>query len=328
MLDVETTSQAEEREATRPPSRFWSSLFKLAILVGGGAFAARYYMNREDQRPAPPRHETGGSAIVTPPPTTGSSADKVTPATIDAAAIAEGSATTGSDLGSGSATTGSDLGSAIAGSDLGSAIAAVGSAEGSGSGSGTGTGSGSAEEIEMDPKTANDLDPEATTGSAASATEEAADAPKTKEEVETHAPPPPPAAVPQIATNLHDAVALIKDGKRELALTSLRALAAKNPHSAYIPFLLGNLYFDQRWWSVAMDHYADAIKKNAEYRQNPTINRNVIKMLSSPKTQQRATNFLRGTIGHPAAIYLRFAAGHEANPVVRKQAAMLTRYIR
>jgi hypothetical protein len=91
--------------------------------------------------------------------------------------------------------------------------------------------------------------------------------------------------------------------------------------------LLGNLYFDQRWWSVAMDHYAEAIKINSEYRQNPTINRNVIKMLGSPKTQNRATSFLRGTIGHPAVIYLKFAATHEPSAGVRKQAAVLARYI-
>ena len=57
-------------------------------------------------------------------------------------------------------------------------------------------------------------------------------------------------ATPQLATNLHDAVSLIKDGKRDHALASLRVLRKKTPKSAYIPFLLGNLYFDQPWWSV------------------------------------------------------------------------------
>jgi len=318
MLDVETASEAAERAKPAPPSRFWSSLFKLAILVGGGAMAARYYMNREAKPPVP-RHETGGSAVGVVKSTTMGSAtgSAMEPPTATGTVIAvEPTAPPDAAEPDAMEIDAAEI-VADAGSDLGSATVA-------GSGTGTGSGSGS-EEIEMDPKTANDLDPEATTGSAASATDEAADAPKTKEEVETHVAPP---AAPQLATNLHDAVTLIKDGKRELALASLRALATKNPHSAYIPFLLGNLYFDQRWWSVAMDHYADAIKKNAEYRQNPTINRNVIKMLSSPKTQQRATNFLRGTIGHPAAVYLKFAAVHEANPVVRKQAAMLSRFIR
>jgi serine/threonine-protein kinase len=186
---------------------------------------------------------------------------------------------------------------------------------------GSNAGSGSADEIEMDPNKAEDLDPQK--GSAATAEDEAADAPKTKDEAEQHASP----AAPILATNLHDAVQLIKDGKHTEALNSLRALAKKSPKSAYIPFLLGNLYFDQQWWGVALDHYAEAIKKNAEYRQNPVINRNVIKMLGSNKTQQRATNFLRGTIGHPAAYHLRWAAKNEQSSLVRQRAANLAKVI-
>jgi hypothetical protein len=51
-------------------------------------------------------------------------------------------------------------------------------------------------------------------------------------------------------------------------------------------------------------------------------------MLSSGKTRQRATNILRGVIGHPAAAYLRYEASHAENPVVRKQAATLAKFIR
>ena len=177
-----------------------------------------------------------------------------------------------------------------------------------------------ADEIEMDPETAEDLDPskEAT----ASASEEAPNAPSTKEDVEAQAPPQPVQA-----TTIHDAVLLIKDGKRELALTSLRALEKANPNSAYIPFLLGNLYADKLWWAVAMDNYRVAIGKNAGYRGNPTLNRNVIRMLASPKTQRKAQAFLH-FIGHPAAAYLKVAARSDANPIVRSQASQLARAIR
>ncbi|HEY1546880.1 MAG TPA: serine/threonine-protein kinase [Kofleriaceae bacterium] len=306
MLDVDTTNLDVAK-----PSKLWRYLAALAVLVGGAAAMAGYLMKRDDAKRDVYEHEQvvgsaarvsidaaiagSGSAIamITPPVVADAAVVEVE---IDAAELDAGSADVGSsaEIGSGS---GSDLGS-------GSAVAGSGS-----------------DEIELDPKAAEDPDPEANTGSA---TEEAADAPKTKEELETHA--PAPEATPQLATSVHDAVNLIKDGKRDLALASLRSLEPRNLKSAYIPFLLGNLYFDQRWWSVAMDHYAEAIKKNPEYRQNPTINRNVIKMLGSPKTQGRATAFLR-TIGHPAAIYLKFAATHEPNAVVRKQAANLARYI-
>jgi eukaryotic-like serine/threonine-protein kinase len=176
----------------------------------------------------------------------------------------------------------------------------------------------------MDPSKAVDLDPVAKGSAVEQPQDEAPDAPKTVEEVEKKPAPPQP----QLATTLHDAVELIQQGKRDLALASLRQLRKKSPKSSYIPFLLGNLYYDQRWWSVSMDDYAAAIKNNPAYRTNSTLNRNVIRMLSSTKTQQRAANFLRGTIGRPALPYLKAAAAHEDNPVVKKQAAILARVIR
>jgi hypothetical protein len=91
---------------------------------------------------------------------------------------------------------------------------------------------------------------------------------------------------------------------------------------------MGNIYFDKLWWSAALDNYGEAIKKSGAYRNNPTLNKNVITMLGSGKTRARATNFLRGVIGHPAAAYLRYEAAHAENPVVKKQAASLAKYIR
>lgn len=180
------------------------------------------------------------------------------------------------------------------------------------------------EDIQIDPAVAEDPD-EPNKGSAAPPEDEEEDAPKTEEEVEKRNTPPP---APQLARTVHDAVVMIKQGKKDLALASLRQLWKKQPNSGYIPFLLGNLYFDKQWWSVSMDHYRTAIKKNQGYRKNPVLNRNVIRMLASTKTRQTATNFLRGVIGSYCKPHLKWAAAHEKNPVVRKQAATLARYIR
>ena len=76
-----------------------------------------------------------------------------------------------------------------------------------------------------------------------------------------------------------------------------------------------------------MDNYKVAIGKNAGYKSNPTLNRNVIRMLASPKTQRKAQGFLH-FIGHPAAAYLKLAARSDGNPIVRKQAGMLAKGIR
>jgi eukaryotic-like serine/threonine-protein kinase len=180
------------------------------------------------------------------------------------------------------------------------------------------------EEIQIDPTVAADPD-EANKGSAAPPEDEAPDAPKTEEEIEKKETPPPS---PQLARSVHDAVVLIQKGEKPLALASLRELWKKQQSSAYIPFLMGNLYFDKQWWGVSLDHYRAAIKKNAGYRRNPVLNKNVIRMLASAKTRQSATNFIRGVIGAYAKPYLKWAAGNEKNPVVRKQAASLARLIR
>jgi serine/threonine-protein kinase len=173
-------------------------------------------------------------------------------------------------------------------------------------------------EIEMDPTTADDPAPASTKPS--SDEDEAVNAPKSAEEVEKHAPP-----IPALATTLPGAVQLVSDGKRDLALASLRSLWKKTPNSAYIPFLLGNLYYDQRWWSVALEHYGAAIKKNAQYRSNPTLNRNVIRMLASNQTARKAQGFLKYNVGRQALPYVRYAAQHDANPQVKRLSGWLAK---
>jgi TolA-binding protein len=178
-------------------------------------------------------------------------------------------------------------------------------------------------DIEMDPTKADDPAPASTRP--ANGAEEAANAPKTREEIERHVREKRPPAAPALATTIEAAVRLIQDGKHDLAMASLQELWKKIPASAYIPFLLGNLYYDQRWWTVAMDHYALAIKKNAQYRSNPALNRNVISMLGSDKTARKAEGFLKSIVGKPALLYLRYAAQHDPNAQVRRLSGWLLR---
>jgi len=301
MLKISTQNDALSDDDDEPPrrSRFWRTMLTAMILVGGAAAMAGYLIHRNANKPQPPKSidaaividAAAGSAIVA----------VVVP---DAAQVVVADAAPAIDA---------PVDAPIDAVEQGSAGSAVGSGAGSGS-----------DEIEMDPNTAEDLDPQK--GSAEVAATEAADEPESGSAAEAKTPEPPPAV--KKATTLHDAVQLIKEGQREPALAALARLHRDNPKSAYIPFLMGNLYFDKLWWSAALDNYQEAIRKSGAYRNNPTLNKNVITMLSSGKTRQRATNFLRGTIGHPAAAYLRYEATHAENPVVRKQAASLARYIR
>jgi serine/threonine protein kinase len=180
-----------------------------------------------------------------------------------------------------------------------------------------------------EPKAEEAADPAPLDPNKKEAEDEPDNAPKSQEEAETVVDKQaPPEVKPQLATTIKGAVALIQQNKPDLALQSLNVLWKTNKNSAYIPFLLGNLYFDKAWWSVAMDHYKIAIAKNAGYKSNATLIRNVIRTLGSIKTNKRAQAFLKFTIGRPAVPYLRTAAAHDQNPHVKKWAAYMAKQIR
>jgi len=183
-----------------------------------------------------------------------------------------------------------------------------------------------ADEVEPDPETAADPDPASLIEPADPENEdEAPDAPaKVVDEVPDPKVPPPPT----LAKTTDGAVQLIRAGRKELALQSLRRMWPKKKKSAYIPFLLGNLYTDKKWWSVALDHYRIAIRKNKAYKRNGTLNRNVIRMLASKKTMKKASLFLRKTIGRPAKPHVKACAKHNKSITLRKRCAAVARMIR
>jgi serine/threonine-protein kinase len=315
VLNIDSSAVQHEASEIRPASRFPTALFALLLVIGAGAALAGYMMKKRATKRAPKvaqvQHDAGA---VAPPPDGPGSAGSAGSAEGEGSAVATATPDAGTPLIDFSI----DAGTADAGvvdaarlDDAGLPI--------------IGDPDVNEEEIEIDPAVADDPDPQAADGTKPPPEDEEENAPKTEEEVEKREPPPP---APQLARSIHDAVVMIKQGKKTLALASLRALMKKNTNSAYIPFLMGNLYYDRKWWSVAMDYYQTAIKKNSGYRRNSTLIRNVIRMLASSKTRQRATNFLRGTIGKYAAPHLRSAAKNDPNPVGRKHAAVLARYIR
>jgi len=310
VVKIDTSDIKHEESVLKRASRFPTALFLLLLVIGGGAAIAGYLMKKGPGK---------GTAKVT---TAQDAGVAIATANDAAAAASNGSNAIATSLVP-------DAAVAVAPTDASTTVAQV-------------VGDAALQyqlddaglpiypdppesEDQIDPEKVDDPDPEAAEGTKAPQ-DEAENAPKSEEELEKREPAPPP--TPQLAKTVHDAVLQIKAGKKDLALASLRALQKKNPSSAYIPFLMGNLYFDRMWWSVAMDYYQTAIKKNAGYRRNQVLNRNVIRMLASTKTRQRATNFLRGIIGKFAAPHLRWAAKNDPNPVVRKQASLLARYIR
>ncbi|MEZ4364606.1 MAG: serine/threonine-protein kinase [Kofleriaceae bacterium] len=178
--------------------------------------------------------------------------------------------------------------------------------------------------IDAPPPDAADSDsvPEEAVDSADPAAEESSEDPA--EERPSPAPPPPPRSPPaQLAKSLPEAITLIKKGKRELAITSLHALWKRSPKDGRYPYLLGNLYFDKRWWTVGMQHYTAAISRLSTYRKNPTLIRNVISAIGNTKTRGKATYLLTKVIGATSKPYLRTASRTHSDLSVRKAAQSL-----
>jgi len=150
-----------------------------------------------------------------------------------------------------------------------------------------------------------------------------------EEDVEDDSPPqepPEPAEPAPIEVNsVEDAKQLIDQGRREEAIDGLRALKRKNPNSAYIPYLLGNLYFEKRWWSIGMQSYKDAIENNRDYRNRSVLNKNVIRALGSDKTKSKAISLYLNDIGRSGLKYLRRAAKSDRNSKVRSRASWLVK---
>ncbi|MDQ3366666.1 MAG: protein kinase [Myxococcota bacterium] len=311
---VDMSSTRVDRSQPRRGSNKAGALLALLVLAGG-AGAAWYLKNRSERDPA--RGEQGGSSVVVvAQPGSGSVAAIELPGT-PAGADGVGSAGSASAVTAGS---NDAVGSGSAMVDLGPGSAGAGSDAPDDSDDGIGGGSG---EIEMAPDPMSATNPAPEDPDKPGPEDEAEDAPKDTADVEKRAP-----IAAARATTIHEAVKLIQDGQRDLALASLRSIWKKTPNSAYVPFLLGNLYFDQTWWSVAMDHYRIAIAKNAGYKRNATLNRNIIRMLGSARTNKKAQVFLKKTIGRASLPYLRTAAKSDKNPHVKKWAAYVLRMIK
>jgi serine/threonine-protein kinase len=139
---------------------------------------------------------------------------------------------------------------------------------------------------------------------------------------------PEPPAPKKLATTLTEVKALIKAGHRDDAISALYRMRKKQPKSAYIPYLLANLYFAKSWWKDAMKNYGRAIDNNRAYRKKSVLNKNAIRALAARSTYGQASSLIRKKIGRAALPYLRHAAKHDRNPTVRKRAAYLIKKVR
>src|SRR5690606_4843579 len=95
-----------------------------------------------------------------------------------------------------------------------------------------------------------------------------------------NAPAPKPAPRdrrPGTVETIRDVERLVAQGRTEAAIQGILKLRRTYfPTSAYLAYLLGNLYFDKVWWSDGIDAYSDAIRLKRDFRSNATLNKNAI----------------------------------------------------
>ena len=132
---------------------------------------------------------------------------------------------------------------------------------------------------------------------------------------------------PPDVTTLRDVQALITAGRRDEAIGGLEKLRRTSPKNPYLAYLLGNLYFQRKWWTDGLESYEAAIQNNRSYRARAPLIKNAIVALSSSKTAPKAHRLLVRQIGGAAAPYLRWAARNDPSPTVRARAAAALRQV-
>ncbi len=127
--------------------------------------------------------------------------------------------------------------------------------------------------------------------------------------------------------NVSDAKRLSRQGKRPEAIGGLRQLIRKQPKNARLSLALGNLYFEQMWWSAGLEQYQHALRKDRKTRKSPTLIKNAIRALGSSKTRLKAQRLLRKQIGPAGLGQLRRAAKRNKNALVRKRSSVIVRQL-
>ena len=125
--------------------------------------------------------------------------------------------------------------------------------------------------------------------------------------------------------NISDARALMRKGDVDGALAGLYRLRHARPapsaaKSSEIATLIGDLYFDKKWWTDALREYRFAITVDAHAKKNDILINNSVRALGEHDTTARARRLILDYVGRGAAPALKRAARSGATPQLRKNA--------
>ncbi len=133
---------------------------------------------------------------------------------------------------------------------------------------------------------------------------------------------------PTVVTKIKDVQNLIAGGHREEAIRGIqKLLGSTHKKNGYLYYLLGNLYFEKRWWGDGLDAYRQALTYKPAYRGYKKINQNAIEALVSDKTRVKSNTLFLRYIRRDGLPHLRRAVKNHKSPRVRKRAAWLVKKI-
>ncbi len=103
-------------------------------------------------------------------------------------------------------------------------------------------------------------------------------------------------------------ISLIRAGKNDTAIQKLLDVERKDPQNAYINFLLGNLYAEQKQWAKAVVRYEKAAAGDSEYSSHRILIANVVRALGDIKAGDAARAVIVQSLGTNALPELRRVA--------------------
>jgi len=104
----------------------------------------------------------------------------------------------------------------------------------------------------------------------------------------------------------------------------LQKAEKEHPEDAAVAADLANLALEHKRWAEGAQAARSAGQHDPKWRGDERLVKNLIRALGSDKGYERTEDVLHG-FGSPAIPYLKKAAAHDKNPVVRERAAELLR---
>jgi len=145
-------------------------------------------------------------------------------------------------------------------------------------------------------------------------------------------PPPEPAAVaahpaPSVRS-VNDVKALLRKGDSDGALAGLYRLRHSHPaptgaKASEIATLIGDVYFDKKWWTDGLKEYRFAIAVDGRTKRNEILVSNSVRALGERATYARARRLLLDYVGRGAVPALKRAARSGGTPQLRRRAQMV-----